>query len=274
MKESSAYNKLASVYSHLMRKVRYSDWAEYIYSISERYVDRDASVLELAGGNCNLANYLSAHYPNIIVSDQSKQMLKTDEVKILPKVCCDMTLLPFKTKFDFIYSTFDSVNYLTSKRKLYNLFREVEAVLEDTGIFTFDASLERNSYTHIKQPVRRGVWNNIDYVHRTLYNDKTKIHRNIFEIKFDDGSVFKEIHKQKIYQFEEYFNLIEKAGLFVIECLETFTYRDAKATSERAQFILAHSGTSPVRREFSSRLKRRLSSTSLSKQRLAKRNNR
>ncbi|MFO7445409.1 MAG: methyltransferase domain-containing protein [Ignavibacteriaceae bacterium] len=242
MTNSSAYNKLAFIYSHVMRRVKYDYWAEYIHSITKESVKENPLVLELAGGNCSLANNLAGYYPNIVVTDYSREMLFSDKEKKLPRVCCDMSLLPFKRRFDFIYSTFDSVNYLTSKKKLFNLFCEIRRVLADRGIFTFDVSLERNSFIHVQQPVRKGKYNNINYIHHTIYDEKKKIHKNIFEIKFADGSAFKEIHRQKIYQFEDYFKLIEKAGLYVVDCYEGFTFKDASPSSVRAQFVVARSG--------------------------------
>ena len=242
MKKSLAYVKLAEIYDHVMRKVNYSDWADYIFTITENYVGDNPKVLEFAAGNCKLANYLSEYFPDITITDYSRSMLFSDKQKKLPKVCCDMSLIPFKTKFDLVYSTFDSVNYLISKKKLLDHFLEVNRILSEKGIYTFDASLERNSFVHIKQPVRMGKYKNINYFHKTEYDKNKKIHKNIFEIKFDDGKVFKEIHKQKIYPFEEYFKLIEKAGMYVIHCLEAFTLNDAEANSLRAQFILGRSG--------------------------------
>ncbi len=238
MKKSIAYEKLALIYEHVMRRVNYSDWSDYIYCITQKYVKDDPFVLELAGGNCNLANYLSTYYRNIVVTDSSRWMLLNDSLNVLPKVCCDMSLLPFKNKFDLVYSTFDSVNYLTSEKKLQRLFYEVRNVLTDDGIFTFDVSLEKNSYVHVRQPLRKGSYKGIKYIHQTEFDEKRKIHRNIFKIEFDDGSTFREIHKQKIYMFEDYFKLMDKAGLYTVECYEGFTFKNAKPSSARAQFIV------------------------------------
>ncbi len=74
----------------------------------------------------------------------------------LNKVCCDMTALPFKKKFDLILSSFDSVNYLRSNKNLLQLFKEVNNSLTEKGIFTFDAALESNSYKHQKTATIKG----------------------------------------------------------------------------------------------------------------------
>jgi len=58
-------------------------------------LEPEAKVLELAGGNCNLAAHLKTHYTNILVSDSSIEMIKKFIDPGLNKVCCDMTQLPF-----------------------------------------------------------------------------------------------------------------------------------------------------------------------------------
>lgn len=220
-----------------MRYVKYDKWADYIYSLSKDDIIKNSKVLELAGGNGNLSTYLKKYFNNILVSDKSFPMLNQSENEI-PKVCCDMLSLPFKEKFDLIFSTFDSINYLTSQKALSKLFSEINCILAPGGIFTFDASLEKNSLKHVRIPVRRGTYEGIKYVQRTDYNFKNRIHRNIFRIQLKDGSIYKEIHKQKIYSFDTYFKLLEKAKMRVEECYDAFTFNDANPQMERVQFLV------------------------------------
>jgi SAM-dependent methyltransferase len=212
MPTGEIYNKLSLIYNSVMNKVRYDRWSEYLLAVVELYVNEDAAVLELAGGNCNFAEYFFKYFPNLIVTDKSFKMLAASGDNTIPKVCCNMINIPFKSKFDLIYSTFDSVNYLTNKKSLLNLFKEVKSTLNDDGIFTFDVSLERNSLLHVKKPVRKGSYKGISFVHETAYNKKIRIHKNTFKIKMDD-QIFTEIHRQKIYPFDLYFDIIESAGL-------------------------------------------------------------
>ncbi|MFZ0453971.1 MAG: class I SAM-dependent methyltransferase [Ignavibacteriaceae bacterium] len=237
MPSEEIYSKLSIIYNTVMHKVRYDRWSEYLLAVVELYMNDQAEVLEIAGGNCNFAGYFVEYFPNLIVTDKSFNMLASSEFKDISRVCCDMTKLPFKSKFDLIYSTFDSVNYLTSKRSLLHLFKGVKAVLKEDGIFTFDVSLERNSLLHVENPVRKGICSGISFVHKTSYNQKMRIHKNIFKINIDND-IFTEVHKQKIYPFELYFDLIEQAGMYVVECMETFSFIKASADSERVQFIV------------------------------------
>src|SRR5690606_15420281 len=108
MKKNKAkpYEKLALVYDHLMDHVNYNLWTKYVYNVSRKYVDRNSSVLELAGGNGKFARKFKNYYPDILVTDMSLSMLQNKNDGI-SKVCCEMTNLPFKKKFNLIYSTFD-----------------------------------------------------------------------------------------------------------------------------------------------------------------------
>ncbi len=235
--ESKIYYKLPLIYSHIMRKINYETWAKYIYSLVHQNVNRNGLVLELAAGNCRLANYLKFYYPNLTATDISKNMLASENNNPVTRVCCDMIKLPFKIKFDLIYCTFDSVNYLTSRKKLFELFKQVYSSLMDGGIFTFDASLEKNSISHSRQSDRNGIYKGITFKQSSEYDREKRIHKNIFSIRLNKNEMYTEIHKQKIFPFETYFELIESAGLYVENCYHAFSVKEGKPDSSRIQLI-------------------------------------
>lgn len=221
-----------------MRKIRYDYWADYLYDITSKYVNKKAKTLELGAGNGQLAFFMKKYFNDLIISDLSHFMLSDSRNKKLKQVCCDMVSLPFKIKFDLIYSAFDSVNYLLTKAKMLKLFSEIRKHLTDDGIFTFDVSLERNSIYSCNKPVVKGKVKTITYEQKSVYNKKNRIHKNSFNINLPDGTIVRETHRQRIYLFEDYFKLIEKEGLFVVDCLEAFSFNDGKPDSNRVQFIL------------------------------------
>jgi len=222
-----------------MGDVDYEEWANYIIKIAKRFFKKiNPEVLELSSGNCRLASILSKNYPRILVSDLSYFMLKQNKEENLQKVCCDMTLLPFNKKFDLIISTFDSVNYLLSKRKLLTLFSEIKKVLYPSGIFTFDVSLENNSLDFLESYITEGKCDGYEFKRKSKFQRNIRIHKNIFDFIDQEGNKFREVHKQKIYKFETYFDLITQSGLYVDNCFETFTFKDGNSDSDRVQFIL------------------------------------
>lgn len=236
--EVKPYKLIAEIYSHLMRFISYDEWAEYYYLLTKDYLLPDAGVLELAGGNCKLSSRLKKYYKNVIVSDLSFEMLLQSEEPALQRVCCNMLVLPFKKKFDLIVTAFDSVNYLLTRKSINQLFREVYASLKPGGVFSFDVSLETNSLKNIRYLNRKGTYKGIGYVQKSRYDKDRRIHTNIFDITLANGTVFTEIHKQKIFPLEVYFELLSRNGFLIKECFNAFSFEDADMNAERAQFVV------------------------------------
>jgi SAM-dependent methyltransferase len=240
MVKAKPYQVLPLIYSHLMKRIKYDKWAEYLYAIVKKDCSKKSKVLELAAGDCSFANYFSKYYPSLVVTDLSPWMLKKDN-HLKNKVCCNMLYLPFKGKFDLIYSNFDSINYVLSGKSLIILFTEVSRLLNDDGLFVFDVSLEKNSYVHVKKNNREGKFNGLTYRQISTYNPATGIHINKFHIKLANGDEYSEIHREKIYSFETYFKLFEKSNLYVVDCFEDFTFKPGNKNSNRIMFIVKKS---------------------------------
>lgn len=233
-----SYEQVSAIYDGLMKKLDYTSWAKYILLIAKDNVHVEAGFLELGAGNCKMAKILSKKYRNYYASDISLSMLRSGDTNNTTKICCDMTLLPFKEKFDFVFSTFDSVNYILKQKSLKSLFTEVDYLLREDGIFTFDVSLEKNSLNFTTGKSTEGQHNGFHYKMFSKYNKLSRIHYNNFYIWNELGVKFKEVHKEKIYPINTYFKLAEKAGLHVESCYDCFTFKNVNQKSERAQFIM------------------------------------
>lgn len=232
------YSQISRIYDHLMRFIDYKDWADYIYSIYDYLGIKADTIVDLGAGTCSVAINLIRYFKNIIVIDLSKEMLQQNNIAGLQKICADMTNIPIKRKFSFIYCTFDSINYLTDIRQLEKFFMNIEPLLEDDGILTFDASLIKNSKKNLRYLNRKGSYHGIKYSQKSHFEEDEKIHYNYFKIKLESGDIIEETHAQRIYDFFEYFDVIEKTNLYVSECFEAFTFVNASGNSERAQFII------------------------------------
>jgi ubiquinone/menaquinone biosynthesis C-methylase UbiE len=235
---NAPYTKLSAIYSHLMRLIGYRDWAKYILSLAEYLEISPDKVLEIAAGNGIIGSKLMKSFNFFVLSDRSKEMLELAPGKYPPRVCCDMTALPFKSKFDFIFSTFDSINYLTTTDSVLLLFKEIESILSSRGFFTFDVSLRQNSIIHEDKLNRQGTYKGYKYTQKSRFDRDNSIHLNEFIIEDKSGKVFLEKHVQRIYSFEEYFEMIEKTGLYISDCFNTFTFENADEKSGRIQFII------------------------------------
>lgn len=231
------YLHVSNIYPHLMNFVSYKWWARYIYTITKNKVVKNPAVLEIASGNCSMAKYLIKFYPNYIASDMSLSMLKTSK-HTFNRICCDMSDLPFNKYFDLIFSSFDSINYLTNKKLLLKTFKGISNSLNKKGVFTFDVALENNSYKHEK--TANGKWKSSGFVYsrESEFLAGSRIHKNIFKIQYPDGNIYTEIHRQKIYPFQTFYEMAEKSGLYVVNCYKAFSLQKGKATSDRVQFIM------------------------------------
>jgi len=237
MNQVKPYSHFSLIYSYLMGSVDYKFWAKYIKEIHNTLGQGSDIALELAAGNCSLAKYLNKHFYKLYVSDISVEMLKQSNDD-LNKVCCDMTMLPFNNKFDFIYSTFDSVNYLNSTKKLNKYFANIKNSMNLDAILLFDISLEKNSLEHVKKLNRKGKYKNIEYIQKSEYIEDEKIHYNYITFILPNGKIINETHKQKIFDFYYYFEVLENNSFYVVECFDAFTFDDATENSERIQFIV------------------------------------
>jgi SAM-dependent methyltransferase len=232
------YKNISFIYSHLMRSIDYEKWAGYIFELSNQLKRKPENILEIACGTGKIAEILNKKFKNYITCDYSLHMLNQFRSNSISRVCADMTALPFNYEFDFIFSTFDSINYITSRTSLQKFFNEVGKCLSEEGSLTFDVSLEKNSLKYVRYLNRSGKYNGILFNQKSNYNKKNRIHYNYFEITFSDGTMVKEVHKQKIYRFNDYFDLIDKTSLYVSKCYDTFTFKPASSESERVQFVL------------------------------------
>ena len=155
------YKAIANIYNHLMIEIEYIEWADYIYDIYRKNRIPKGYSLELACGNGILAKFLSPKFNNFFISDKSKEMLFTIPEFNQNKICFDMLYIPLKNKYSFIYSTFDSVNYITNINNLKLFFANIDRLLIKGGCFTFDVSLEKNSLIVENDLNREGILTDI-----------------------------------------------------------------------------------------------------------------
>ncbi|WP_294532726.1 class I SAM-dependent methyltransferase [uncultured Pseudoflavonifractor sp.] len=140
-----SYEFLAGCYDELTTDVRYSRWADYI----EKHFARSAlpihTVLDLACGTGSLTAELMGRGYEMICADRSAEMLSVAAEKCRdlagePPVflCQSMEKLDLYGTVDACVCCLDSVNYVTSPRKLKKAFQRVHLFLMPGGLFLFD----------------------------------------------------------------------------------------------------------------------------------------
>ena len=148
--------------------------------------------------------------------------------------------------FRAIVSVCDSLNYITEREELLQVFRLVNNYLDPVGLFLFDMNTIHKyrdilGDTTIAENRDEGsfIWDN-------SYDPENGL--NIYELAVflprEDGLYEKaeEVHCQKAYSQEEIEELIREAGMELLEVYDAYTGRPAYDDSERLFFIAREKG--------------------------------
>ena len=142
-----AYEFLAGCYDEFTTDVPYPRWADYL----EKHFARSAlpirTVLDLACGTGSLTAELARRGYEMIGADCSEEMLSVAAEKCRGAGAIEPIFLHQAMEDLDLYGTIDacvccldSVNYVTSPKKLARAFRRVHTFLMPGGLFLFDVN--------------------------------------------------------------------------------------------------------------------------------------
>ena len=142
-----AYEFLAWCYDRFTQDVDYPRWADYIETHFTRCALPIRTVLDLACGTGSLTAELARRGYEMIGADCSEEMLSVAAEKCRGAGAIEPIFLHQAMEDLDLYGTIDacvccldSVNYVTSPKKLARAFRRVHTFLMPGGLFLFDAN--------------------------------------------------------------------------------------------------------------------------------------
>ena len=248
----SAYEKFAQVYDLFMDNIDYEGWAEYVTDRLREYEITDGLVLELGCGTGTMTGLLAGKGYDMIGVDNSEEMLAEAMEKRVESGQDILYLQQDMQEFELygtvraIVSVCDSLNYITEREELLQVFRLVNNYLDPEGLFLFDMNTIHKyrdilGDTTIAENRDEGsfIWDN-------SYDPENGL--NIYELAVflprEDGLYEKaeEVHCQKAYSQEEIEELIREAGMELLEVYDAYTGRPAADDSERLFFIAREKG--------------------------------
>ncbi len=242
MIQTKPYTILAEIYDCIMREVPYKKWAKYILKLIKKFNPQTTRILELACGTGTMISLLLKFGFKVDGVDISEKMIEKAKGKVKNEdvnlYIADMSEFKTDRKYDSAICLYDSINYLTEREKLLNLFSNVWSLLQEDGIFIFDISTEYNSIQNAIAMNTRGKCNGYKFVRRSYFLRDERLHINEFEIE-KNGEKFFEKHIQRIYKISEIEDTVKKTGLFeILARYKNFTLSDGNEWSERIHFIL------------------------------------
>ena len=269
------YTGFAYSYDMFMDNVPYDDWAEYLHGLLIESGVKDGIVCELGCGTGKMTRKLRDFGYDMIGIDLSQEMLqiaieqesvptgkkKSDntagkrgrkkekesgnesgEILYLNQ---DMREFELYGSVAAVVSVCDSMNYITEKEDLLQVFKLVNNYLDPGGTFIFDMN---TPYYYRKKLGEQTICDNRDegsLIWENYYDAKTKINEfdiTIYIRRNSDKKIvnsyerFEETHYQRAYSISEVKGLLKKAGLTDIKAYEVLTKDEPGKCTERVYF--------------------------------------
>ena len=249
-----AYTSFAEVYDQFMDNVPYREWADFLQEILQKEGINDGLVLDLGCGTGSITEELAGRGYDIIGVDNSEDMLEIAMEKRQESGHDILYLLQDMQEFELygtvraVVSVCDSVNYVTEKEELEQVFRLVNNYLDPGGIFVFDFNTE---YKYREVLGDRTIAENREdssFIWDNYYYEEE--HMNEYELTLfiqetDQKELYhkyQETHFQRAYTLEEIRELLEKSGLRFVAAYEDYTKEAPGKGSERICVVAREQG--------------------------------
>lgn len=242
----NGYTDFARFYESLMEDARYTERAEYLLQLCERFGHAPGLCLDLACGTGSLTRELSTRGVRVFGIDGSAEMLtEASRGDGILYICQDMRQLELAEKMDSCFCTLDSINHLTELVELEETFRRVGTHMNEDGLFIFDVNtpykhrkiLANNAFT-IESDTVFCAWQNV-----TEDGVRTEILLDFFEEQ-EDGSYlrFSEHFCERAYTDQELENALEQADLALLAVFGDFSFEPPLPDEQRAVYIARKKG--------------------------------
>lgn len=249
-----AYTSFAEVYDQFMDNVPYREWADFLQEILQKEGISDGLVLDLGCGTGSMTEELAGRGYDMIGVDNSEDMLEIAMEKRQESGHDILYLLQDMQGFELygtvraVVSVCDSVNYVTEKEELEQVFRLVNNYLDPGGIFVFDFNTE---YKYREVLGDRTIAENREdssFIWDNYYYEEE--HMNEYELTLfiqetDQKELYhkyQETHFQRAYTLEEIGELLERSGLHFVAAYEDYTKEAPGKESERICVVAREQG--------------------------------
>lgn len=256
----NAYRDFASVYDELMDNTPYGQWGERLESLILKYGvslpnrgEQDALasernlVVDLGCGTGTLTELMYARGYDMIGVDSSEAMLSIamdkravsgSEILYLLQ---DMRELELYSTVGTVYSVCDSLNYILEEEELLEVFSLINNYLFPGGIFIFDFNTSYKYARVIGDATIAENREDCSFIWENFYDAETAINEyDLTVFVREEGDRFRrftETHFQRGYTVEQMQELVEKAGMTVVEVLDADTGAGVTEVSERVYVV-------------------------------------
>ncbi len=238
----SNYGYFAQVYDSLTKNVEYEKRAEYIFSLLNQNGINSGIMLDLACGTGTLSKYFSDYGFDMILTDNSPDMLAKAKQKNPGALilCQDMTELDLYGTIDCAVCSLDSINHLTRILDVRKTFDKVSLFMNPGGIFIFDVN---TVYKHRKILADNAFVYETDSSYCVWQNslnkktDEVSITLDIFTKEKKLYSRHTESFSERAYDIKNIKKWLEYSGFRIKSIFGEMTYEPAKEDDQRVYFV-------------------------------------
>lgn len=251
----AGYKDFAFFYDLLMKNADYESRFDYIIGLLAENGIGEGILLDMACGTGTLSKMFAQKGFDVVGVDASEEMLSKAQEKKLEEnfdalfLCQKMEELDLFGTIDAAVCTLDSLNHVTEKEKIREIFRRVALFMNDGGVFLFDVNtlykhrevLGNNAFVFDTENVFC-AWQN------TLLEDgeTTQIDLDIFESDKEEDDVYvrySEEFFERGYELNFLKKTLEQFRFEVVGIYDDMTKEPIKENSERAVFVCKKHGT-------------------------------
>jgi methyltransferase type 11 len=223
----------------------YKKIISFIEKTLKKYKPDSALVADLGCGSGNVAIGLVKCGFDLIALDSSAEMLTLAQQKqigqnISPKklllLCQDMCSFELYGTVDAIYSTLDSINYITDEKQLDHCFKLVNNYLNYGGLFLFDI----NSFYKYSKVLNNNIFtydfDDIYCIWENMFDKKSRISNFSLTFFEKEGKLFKRsdnLQCQKYYALSTIKKLLNKNSLEVLGVWDDYSALPPSRTTQR-----------------------------------------
>ena len=152
----------------------------------------------------------------------------------------DITEFELYGTVDAIYSTLDTVNYITDKKELNSLFALVKNYLNYDGLFVFDVNTQYKFESVLNEKTFIYDFDDMFCVWNTCKQKNDIYNHNLtYFIKDNDKyDRFENIQTQRYYSKEYIESLIKKHNFEIIKCVDNYSNKKISKTTQRLTYVL------------------------------------
>lgn len=247
-----AYGKFAQVYDLFMDNIDYDSWTDYVEKHLQDQGIRDGLVLELGCGTGTVTGLLAQKGYDMIGVDNSEEMLAEAMKKKMETGQDILYLLQDMQEFELygtvraVVSVCDSLNYITDREELLQVFRLVNNYLDPGGVFLFDMNTVHKYRDILGETTIAENRDEGSFIWENSYDPENGL--NIYQLAVflprEDGLYEKceELHCQKAYEQEEIEGLLAESGMELLAVYDAYTMEPVREDSERLFFVVREKG--------------------------------